>query len=172
MDQSNQVPPRNKEELLERIRISHEELERAFARLAPERMDEPLLEGGWSPKDVLAHIAGWHRLTLARLKAHADPDELARIESELFTGETDELNERLYKESRDLPIHDVRITYNNSYSDLMALLEEMPEDDLLLPNRSTLWNGEPLGRLVAGNTYLHYPEHREAIEGVVEGTDR
>ncbi len=170
MDAPADAPPRNKEELMERIRASHEELEGVLARLTPEHMSSPLLEEGWAPKDVLAHIAGWHRLTVTRLKARFFPQELARIEAETFKGGTDATNARLYRESRDLPVQEVRLIYNNSYRDLMALLEEMPEEDLMQPGRSTLWDGEPLGRLVASNTYLHYPEHKEAIEKALEHT--
>jgi len=54
--------PANRDELLQRIREEREALERAVARVPAEKMTEPLLEGGWSVKDVLAHIAAWEGL--------------------------------------------------------------------------------------------------------------
>lgn len=170
MDGSPETPPRSKEDLLDRVRTAHEEFEGTVALLRHEQMTEPLLEAGWSVKDVLAHIADWEQLTIERLNARSNPEELARIQDEISNTQIDDLNDHLYRKSINVALREVRIRYNTTHDELIALLEDMPEDDLLQPGRSTLWDGDPLGRLVAGNTYLHYPEHKESIERILKHT--
>src|SRR5438309_1481962 len=82
MDEESERAPESKEELIRLIEDSHAELEGTIALLRHEQTTEPLLEGGWSVKDVLAHVAAWHDLTVARLEARADK-RLAQIEGDM-----------------------------------------------------------------------------------------
>ncbi|MDL1896466.1 ClbS/DfsB family four-helix bundle protein, partial [Anaerolineae bacterium CFX7] len=56
--------PTTKQELLHRIRARHADMEELLSSLEPAQMRAPELDGGWSVKDSLAHIAAWEKVLL------------------------------------------------------------------------------------------------------------
>ena len=173
--------PASKDELLERIRNSHDTFEATLARLNAEQMLAPALEGGWSPKDIMSHITAWERLTVQRLQARNDKEALDKI-MKIFEGEDEDqavnaVNMGFYLESRDLPLPEVRKAFNSSYEDIVREVEGLSEESLLQRNDSFLRDGAPLWEVIAGNTFDHYPEHQQAIQRWIDqpgpaGTER
>src|SRR5690349_12352246 len=107
---TNKIPlPTNKAQLLQGIGQAHDELERTLALLRSEQMTEPLLEGGWSVKDLMAHLTAWEQLTIERIAVRHDAEKLGDIYRRF--GEGDEglnnLNNGLYLESKDKSLPDV-----------------------------------------------------------------
>ena len=51
----------NKLELLEKVAQSRADFESLIAQFSDEQMLQPVLPGGWTVKDFLAHIAWWAR---------------------------------------------------------------------------------------------------------------
>jgi hypothetical protein len=82
------------------------ELTEVFGNVAPERFDEPsVTDEGWSPKDVMYHVAAWAEeasTVLGRIAAgthrESDPD-------------TQALNEEWFEEGRGLEEDIVRIRF-------------------------------------------------------------
>ena len=80
----------NKTEFLERVRAARQELNEAISGLSADELTQEGAVGGWSVKDVLAHITAWQgeaTLAVERVArgvfaraAHATPDgrDLAR----------------------------------------------------------------------------------------------
>jgi hypothetical protein len=69
--------PTNKEELLIDIHKEWAKLENFLASLTPEQMTQPGAIGDWSPKDVLAHLAGWQQMCIQmEPDAGAQPEDL------------------------------------------------------------------------------------------------
>ncbi|NLF63886.1 MAG: ClbS/DfsB family four-helix bundle protein [Chloroflexi bacterium] len=154
--------PANRDELLQRIREEREALERAVARVPAEKMTEPLLEGGWSVKDVLAHIAAWEGLMVGWVEESlrgGTPDRPV-------TGDdwVDRLNAQLYEQYRDMPLAEVQALSASAYERAYAIASRLTEAQLFDPDYFAWREGRPIFELIGGNTFWHYPEHREMIE--------
>src|SRR5688572_20087050 len=58
-----------KAELLNGLREEYRQWEVLLDEIGPARMDQPGVAGDWSIKDIVAHLTGWRRRTVARLQA-------------------------------------------------------------------------------------------------------
>lgn len=148
-----------KDELLASIRRDRARLGALVASVPRERLTEPVLEGGWSVKDHMSHIAAWERMIVAHLQDGSDA-RVAGMDSESYAAATlDELNDHLYRRHRDAAVERVRDEFRAAHEAIVAYIELMPEDRL----PAVYWNDDPSARTVlekiAGDTYLHYREH-------------
>lgn len=156
-------------ELLEKIRLSRQELEDTLSGLTPEQMGRPVLPGGWSAKDALAHIAAWegrmlHLIDLAVHNQAPEPGELVFSQEDI-----DQFNEKTFVQNRDHPLDDVQADFQRSYAQSMQVIAGLPDGELFGPCRHSWLEGQPLWRIVAANTYWHYPEHADEIERRLKG---
>ena len=148
-----------KQTLLQNIQDSYAAFEAGLASLEAGQMVAPVLDGGWSVKDTLAHLIVWHRRALDVL----DPVEPPRVPgipaSGIEDADIDPFNARFYALHKDLPLDEALEGFRESYRQLLAVVERMTEADLMSPLRDETW----LWEVVAGNTYEHYPEHLSSI---------
>jgi hypothetical protein len=91
--------PTTKRELLEMIGEERAALEAALAPLSEAEMLEKRLPGGWSVKDVLAHITSWEQLMVQ----WTETSLRGEIPERPVTGDdwVDELNARLHDENEE-----------------------------------------------------------------------
>ena len=75
------------------LRMAHAAERDVFASLEPGPRDAPAVDGGWSAKDVLAHLSAWKRYQVGRLRAIREG-----IEEPVIAGETDEVNAVIHAE--------------------------------------------------------------------------
>jgi len=61
-----------KEEAFARLAESRRALHQAIERLSEKEMTQPQVEGVWTIKDVLGHIASWEETCLEPLRRYAD----------------------------------------------------------------------------------------------------
>jgi len=108
----------------------------------------------WSVKDHVAHMAFWRERAVEYLAA-----ALAR-ETPPSYEPFEEYNQRVFKERRDWPWPHVQETSSRAYSDLLAQIERLTEDDLVAFGRFE-WtpDNEPLYSVVLGNCYEHTRDH-------------
>src|SRR5262245_5735176 len=59
----------NKPELLNGVREEYRQWEALLNQIGEARMDQPGAVADWSIKDIIAHLTGWRRRTVARLQA-------------------------------------------------------------------------------------------------------
>src|SRR5438874_9839363 len=96
----------SKSTLLEQIEHECAFWERLVAEIGEEHMLEPGATGQWTFKDVVAHLNGWRRKTLARLEAaqhgHAPkaPPWPAHLSEE---EDVEAINAWIYAHNRDRP---------------------------------------------------------------------
>jgi hypothetical protein len=152
-----------KAELLERIRATRAEWEAALAAVPEGRLTEPGAVGEWTVKDVVAHVSYWEDWQADQLEA------LLRGETALFTrpgtppgalsDDADERNAAIYALYRDRPPEKVLDLARASYPRLLALVEQLTAQ-ALNDHQTYAWTfGYPVWRMIAGNTYTHYPRH-------------
>jgi uncharacterized protein (TIGR03083 family) len=153
----------DKASILNELRSKYAALEAILAPLDEAQLTTPGVIGGWSIKDILAHVTAWHHRLLAWLHA-AGHNEEPTISGPNSEEEMDRLNEQFYQENKFRPLADVLGDFRSSYLQIVEAVQAMPEEDLIDPRRFAWLDGDSLRQLVAGDTYDHYEEHRQQIE--------
>ncbi len=150
-----------KRELLESIQQERAAFEAALAGLTPEQMTAPGVMGEWSVKDLLGHVAMWEsRLVTILYSVERD------VVPKMLHGQTevDRVNAESYAEQRERPLDRVLSDFHAVHVQLLKRLDALADRDLSDSERFPWMEGEPLEKLVAGDTFEHYAEHRPAIE--------
>jgi len=131
-------------------------LTEVFGDVPPDRFDEPTVTGeGWSPKDVMYHVAAWSEeaaKVLGRIAAgthrESDPD-------------TQALNEEWFEEGRGLEEDVVRIRFAKGRVAMRQVFSQLSEVD----SNAWEWFEESGPR--------HYAEHLLDLRSFLErGADR
>ena len=142
-------------ELLSNIRSGRARFESALASFSDDQLLAPDLHGGWSIKDLIAHIGFWEQHTAMRfsalLRGVNPPDQALTL---------DELNARVYAQNRDKLLAEVRLKEQAAYEQLLLLVENAMDDELFNPRRFVWTEGKPFAEWIENNTYGHYAEHQ------------
>ena len=109
--------------------------------------------GDWSVRDILAHVAGWHREEIAMLERMAR-GERPVPESADYTDD-DAWNARFAAKWRDAPAGDVLAELMASEEAYLAAASRLPEE--------RFEEGRTAQRLVQQGCTEHYREHADEI---------
>ncbi len=156
--------PRDKTELLARIREARAALERTVDRLSEAQLTAPGPDG-WSGKDHLAHLAAWEGKIVAVMEGRPAHEGLGLDEATYRGASIDEINARLHERERERPLPEVLAGFRETHGRLLAALEALPEAELSRPYQSAD-AGDVLADGIAGNTYEHYEEHQATIKAL------
>jgi hypothetical protein len=121
-------------------------------------MTQPEVAGGWSIKDIVAHLTGWRRRTVRRVQAalNHEPDFTPPWPPELQ--EDDEINAWIYESNRDRPLADVLSDSREVFQQLVDAIDAFPDNEHQDPQRIKWLEGEPLsGKLF----FSHFHEEHE-----------
>lgn len=149
----------DKARILTTLQAKHAELEAALARIPEAEMPVPHFEGGWSAKDLLAHITFWERRTLGRIQATLRDEPLPPF----FAGSLDEVNAQAFAASQNRPLADIQADFQHTFQELLAQVEALTEEDLSDPTRFPWARRAPLRRFLNLDGYGHYAEHTAQI---------
>ena len=135
-------------------------------------MTQPEVAGGWSIKDIVAHLTGWRRRTVKRFEAllRHEPDFSPPWPPELQ--EDDEINAWIYASNRDRSLADVLSDSREAFQQLVAVIGAFSEEDFQNPQRFVWLNGEQLhGRFAFAHFHEeHEPDMRAWLEKVQSGS--
>lgn len=157
--------PGSKAELIAEIKREWRLLMDVVDKLDKQKMIT-LDEGGWSPKDNLAHLAEWMNSLMGYHMDKRPAEEVMGLTKEQTEGwDMEIINPVLFERNKNRSVDDVMSWLNQTYEKLLAKLEAMPFEDLLKPR----YPGEdpekrPLLLWVLGDTTEHFSEHRQTIE--------
>ncbi len=148
-----------KSEFLNTLSKDRDAWEALLARVSYEEMTEPGLPGGWSVKDVIAHVT-WHEREMIKL-----------LETQSFVGSDwwelaiDERNELIYEQYKDQPLEEVLESAKLDYAGFLAAFGPITDEELNGPSYFEYFppDREPWN-IIAGNTYEHYRDHMPDIE--------
>ena len=161
----------NKPRLIESMTNGRRKFEDTLSLLDEDHMTIPSLEGGWSVKDVLAHIAVWE----GRMVRWLEDVMRGEIPQMLPSGKTwedlDQINEEIYLENRDKPLEEVLAEFHQFLPKALEIVENVSEEDLINPGRFAWREGKPLWFIVAANTFWHYDEHQKTIRKWMEDSE-
>lgn len=156
--------PGSKAELMSAIRREWKLLMGVVEKLDEQKMTTPD-EGGWSPKDNLAHLSEWINSLMGYHIDRRPAEEVMRMtEEQTRDWDMEIINPVLFERNRDRSIQDVLDELRQVYEKLLAKLDAMSFDDLLKPRHANDPEKRPLLMWVLGDTTEHFAEHREVIE--------
>lgn len=122
----------------------------------------PVTDGGWTAKDVIAHVCHYAGQLAFGLGANLQPPAYVMGVPGRPTG--DEWNARAVAHYRDIPFDQVRAEFERLVAALVAQLL-LQTDEQMNATESLPWAGAaPLWMKLAGDTFGHWPVHAEAIE--------
>ena len=156
----------DKTTLLNTIQVERARFEELIAPLNEEQLCSPTLEGEWSVKDIMAHIAEWELICARWLK------EFVRGETPVPGERLDrESNDRIYKQYRDYSLPEVEQLFDSAHEEFLRqvnqVTEAYSEEDLNAPHRyvwTESWPGFSVIAAIADNSYEHYQNHGEQIQ--------
>jgi hypothetical protein len=156
--------PGSKAELMSAIRREWKLLMDVVEKLDEQKMTAPD-EGGWSPKDNLAHLSEWMNSLMGYHMDRRPPHEVMRITEEQASGwDMEVINPVLYERNKDRSTEDVLDELKQVYESLLAKLDGMSFEDLMKPRHADDPEKRPLLMWVLGDTSEHFAEHRETIQ--------
>jgi hypothetical protein len=156
--------PGSKAELISAIRREWKQLMDVVAKLDEQKMTTPD-EGGWSPKDNLAHLSEWMNSMMGYHIDKRPPHEVMRITEEQAEGwDMEVINPVLFERNKDRSIEDVLEELKQTYEKVLAKLDGMSFEELMAPRHADDPEKRPLLLWVIGDTSGHFAEHREVIQ--------
>src|SRR5258708_9428776 len=142
---------------LDALRAGRGEWESALAGIPSGLMTEPGLPGGWSVKDVVAHVAWSEREMVGVIR------QRALVGSPLWTVDTEIRNATVRAQNRDRPLGEVLADERAVWTELVPGLESLTDEDLADRSRFREMSGLPEGMLpwhiFADSTFQHYEHH-------------
>lgn len=120
----------SKTQLLAELRKEQAAWEALLDEIGEAHMTPPEVAGGWSIKDIVAHLTGWRRRSVRRFQAllHHEPDFSPPWPPELR--EDDEINAWIYESNRDRPLTEVLSESREVFQQLVAALDTFSEEEL------------------------------------------
>jgi len=148
-----------KEDILTKLAASRQTLRRATQDLSEEEMTQVQVEGIWTIKDVLGHIASWEEICLEPLRPYADgkPFQVEDIKDYL------DVNQGLVDRKQDTPLDAILDEWDAIRQELTAtaskLSAEQWEQKVIFP-----WGDEGTVTELFDELYQHELEHARAIQ--------
>ena len=166
--------PESKTELLERMRAGREEWDALVAQIPESVHAEPALAGGWSVKDLIAHVAAYENWTAAQIQAanegRAPTDrELYGVDEMPADPEgwdLDRQNVAIYARYKEMPLAQVMTFSRQAFADLIAAVEGVSDEDFTRTGAQT-WTGDrTLLEVVPQQSYAHYAQHSGELRSI------
>ncbi|MFL5802387.1 MAG: ClbS/DfsB family four-helix bundle protein, partial [Roseiflexaceae bacterium] len=121
--------------LLADLQREQEQWEALLAQIGEARMDRHGVAGEWSIKDIVAHLTGWRRRTVARLQAaqrgegEPPPYWPAHLQTD------DEINAWIYEANHERSVREVLSESHQVFQQMFAAIEGLPDEVLNDPAR-------------------------------------
>lgn len=165
---------KTRDDLLAEIRQEQAAWRDLLAEIGEDRMEEPGSMGGWTFKDLTAHLLFWNDRTLARIEAgpggDAPPPWPESIGHEDEIEDWDEVNAWIHEQSRDRTLRDVLDDKDRQYERLADLIAALSDEALMTPGHFDWMGGRAL---VEAEFFGHlHEEHLPSIRAWLETRDR
>lgn len=133
----------------------------AILELGPERLDRGPRAHGWSARDLLAHLCGWHEVAaqVARELAEGDRSPRKKAADQAWETHGDELNAAIQREWAGLPPATFRRRARNATRALREGLASIPA--------SRWWDSEEYFSYFLSEMQEHYADHSNALDVVL-----
>jgi hypothetical protein len=129
------------------------DFEASYAGLSDDQLLIPGVQGGWSVRDIIAHVTWWEEEALKHVPLVASGGRPPRYSTTY--GGIDAFNALMTAQRSHLSLEEVRAQHRSVHARLVAYLEALPEP--------LLASGSRVRRRLRLDTYGHYPLHAAAI---------
>jgi hypothetical protein len=153
--------PRSKLQLLQAITASRNEWDGLIAKIPLRRLAEPVAPGGWSFKDIIAHVTEYDRhLVLSLALRLQKPPKLWLDDLSL-----DEFNARLHEQIADCDAEDILRDSQQVFQELIGEVKNHTEAYLFGTHRvdGVTYDVIPY-QMLKSESYGHYRDHIPAIQ--------
>jgi hypothetical protein len=144
----------NRRQLLQRLDKAWLEFKKSFAGLPEAQLMKPGVTGGWSIKDIIAHVTTWEEEALKHLPSILEGQKPPRYS--VTYGGIDAFNARMTEMKQGLSLSEVLRQFDDVHRRIIDIIERVPEGHLIVETR--------FRRRLRLDTYGHYPKHAEAIQ--------
>lgn len=159
--------PKDKAELMSAIEREWKLLMAVAEKLTDKQMTTPD-EGGWSPKDNLAHLSEWMKVLMGYHIDHRPSHDVLGVSKDVTEGWAMEIiNPVLFERNRNRSRQDILDELKQVYAQLTTKLESMTYEDFMKPRQADDPEKRPLVLWILGDTTEHFSEHRETIEKTI-----
>jgi hypothetical protein len=160
--------PGSMSELLASIEHEWNLLMEVVAKLDESQMNAPD-EGGWSPKDNLAHLSEWMKILMGYHMDRRPSHEVMGVEPHVAQGwDMEVINPVLWERNRNRSTREVLDELRRVHAELIEKLEATPFEELLKPRHADDPEKRPVLMWVIGDTTDHFAEHRATVERILE----
>jgi hypothetical protein len=145
-------------ELLEEIQLERKMLDETLAAIPARLMTRAgVTRGGWSVKDVLAHLVEWQQMNLNWYAAGLHGEKPAMPAPGFTLRELPRLNERIYRKHHRRSLRAVLDDYQSYHERIVALVKTLSDADLITLGRFS-WTGPSwtLSDYLRASTAAHY----------------
>lgn len=148
----------NKAIFLEMLQTGRAQWEALLAKVDQARVTEPGIEGEWSLKDILAHVAWYEREMVGILQTRA------LVGSSLWVLPNVERNAAIFDQNCNRSLPEVLAEAQHVYFELLHTAQSLADDDLIDPSRYRDMPADWVPwKVFADNSYEHYAAHIPAI---------
>jgi hypothetical protein len=155
----------SKQDLLNEIQLERSALDDTLALLSAREMTRSgVTRGGWSVKDILAHLVEWQQMNLDWYAAGLRGDKPAMPAPGYTLRELPRLNQMIYRKHHRRSLQAVMADYRSYHQRIIALIEAVPDSDLVTLGRFN-WTGPSwtLSDYLRASTAAHYLWARKRI---------
>ena len=142
-----------RQQLLQKLDNAWTEFTASYAGLSEAQMTEPGVVGGWSVKDILAHVTWWEEEALKHLPLILAGGRPPRYST--MYGGIDAFNALMAERKQPLSLADVLSQQAATHRQLVDYLQSVPEEQFTRETR--------FRHRLRLDTYSHYPGHTKAI---------
>jgi hypothetical protein len=147
-----------KQALLHEIRLRRTALDKTLTLVSARQMTKAgVTRGGWSVKDILAHVVEWQRMNLDWYAAGLRGEKPAMPAPGFTLHELPRLNAMIYRKHHRRALQAVLRDYRSYHRRVVALIETLPDIDLVTLERFS-WTGPSwtLSDYLRASTAAHY----------------
>ena len=167
-------PAQSKAALLEHMREGREVWDGLMLQVPDSAITIPALHGGWSVKDLMAHVAAYEKWTAAQIRAANERREPTNLElygvddvpEDPEGWDLDRVNAAIYDRYAVTPIADIRALAEHAFADLIAAIEAVPESELTTTDAQSWAGGDTLLDVIPRQSYVHYEHHLDDLRAI------
>ena len=151
------------QEVLDAIARERRRLMESIEALGPVATTVPVNDGGWTAKDVLAHLIHWAGQIAWALGAPLHTPAYVEGVSGKQSGD-DAWNALAVAHYRDLSLDRVRSEFDFVVDALIARIRKRTDEQMNATDQIPWAGARPLWRQIGSETFEHWPAHAEEIE--------
>jgi hypothetical protein len=155
--------PITKEQLLKEIRDERAKLESLIAAIPQDVFASKIVQGEWTSKDVVSHLIAWEQMVIFWVTSGFAGKTIAVPAEGIKWNELPALNDKIFREHRDELPEEVMKKFQQSYRQILDLLNSISEDDLFTPGLYKWQNKNTLAAYFKSAMSSHYLWARKEI---------